>query len=130
MTALRRNINAARELDDFLEVMPKYHCRILFTARSRYESRICPEAGELMAQELLKLTGPVLLCRRKGLWVLMISLAAPRMVEIKRPLTLRRQTSTRIRPWQSQCWGISGNYLHHEFWSEVPELGFRSIFLF
>lgn len=38
-----------------------------------------------MAQELLKLTGPVLLCRRKRLWVLMISLAAPRMVEIKRP---------------------------------------------
>lgn len=51
------NFNVTREQDDFLDVMLKYRCRILFTTRSRYESQISLEVRELMVDELLELMG-------------------------------------------------------------------------
>ena len=41
----------------FLDVMLKYRCRILFTTRSRYENHISLEVGELNPDTLLELAG-------------------------------------------------------------------------
>lgn len=49
------NFNASREQDEFLDVMLKYSCRILFTTRCRYENQITLEVAELDSGTLLKL---------------------------------------------------------------------------
>lgn len=49
------NFNASREQDEFLDVMLKYSCRILFTTRCRYENQITLEVAELNSGTLLKL---------------------------------------------------------------------------
>ena len=43
--------------DQFLNVMLKYRCRILFTTRSRYENHITQEVSELNPDTLLELVG-------------------------------------------------------------------------
>lgn len=49
------NFNVSREQDEFLDVMLKYSCRILFTTRCRYENQITLEVAELNSGTLLKL---------------------------------------------------------------------------
>jgi len=44
------NFNVTASQDQFLDVMLKYRCRILFTTRSRYENHISLEVGELNRQ--------------------------------------------------------------------------------
>ncbi len=51
------NFNVTREQDDFLDVMLKYRCRILFTTRSQYENQISLEVKELLMDKLLELMG-------------------------------------------------------------------------
>lgn len=51
------NFNTTTERDDFLDVMLKYRCRILFTTRSRYERHISLELTELPQDKLLELMG-------------------------------------------------------------------------
>ena len=51
------NFNTTMGQDDFLGVMLKYRCRILFTTRSRYESHISLELTELSQDKLLELMG-------------------------------------------------------------------------
>ena len=51
------NFNVTTGRDDFLDVMLKYRCRILFTTRSRYESHISLELTELSQDKLLELMG-------------------------------------------------------------------------
>ena len=43
--------------DQFLNVMLKYRCRILFTTRIRYENHITQEVSELNPDTLLELVG-------------------------------------------------------------------------
>jgi len=49
------NFNVIASQDQFLDVMLKYRCRILFTTRSRYENHISLEVGELNPDTLLEL---------------------------------------------------------------------------
>ena len=51
------NFNVTASQDQFLDVMLKYRCRILFTTRSRYENHISLEVGELNLDTLLELMG-------------------------------------------------------------------------
>lgn len=51
------NFNVTASQDQFLDVMLKYRCRILFTTRSRYENHISLEVGELNPDTLLELVG-------------------------------------------------------------------------
>lgn len=51
------NFNVTASQDQFLDVMLKYRCRILFTTRSRYENHISLEVGELNTGTLLELMG-------------------------------------------------------------------------
>jgi len=51
------NFNTTASQDQFLDVMLKYRCRILFTTRSRYENHISLEVGELNSDTLLELMG-------------------------------------------------------------------------
>lgn len=51
------NFNVTASQDQFLDVMLKYRCRILFTPRSRYENHISLEVGELNPDTLLELVG-------------------------------------------------------------------------
>jgi len=51
------NFNVTASQDQFLDVMLKYRCRILFTTRSRYENHISLEVGELNPDTLLELEG-------------------------------------------------------------------------
>ena len=51
------NFNVIASQDQFLDVMLKYRCRILFTTRSRYENHISLEVGELNPDTLLELVG-------------------------------------------------------------------------
>ena len=51
------NFNVTASQDQFLDVMLKYRCRILFTTRSRYENHISLEVGELNSDTLLELVG-------------------------------------------------------------------------
>ena len=51
------NFNVTASEDQFLDVMLKYRCRILFTTRSRYENHISLEVGELNPDTLLELVG-------------------------------------------------------------------------
>ena len=51
------NFNATASQDQFLDVMLKYRCRILFTTRSRYENHISLEVGELNPDTLMELVG-------------------------------------------------------------------------
>ena len=51
------NFNAAASQILFLEVMLKYHCRILFSIRSRYENNVSLRVGELKSEALLELVG-------------------------------------------------------------------------
>ena len=51
------NFNVTASQDEFLDVMLKYRCRILFTTRSRYENHISLEVGELNSDTLLELVG-------------------------------------------------------------------------
>ena len=46
--------------DQFLDVMMKYCCRILFTTRSRYENHISSEVGELDPDTPLELSARLL----------------------------------------------------------------------
>ena len=48
------NFNVTASQDQFLDVMLKYRCRILFTTRSRYENHISLEVGELNPDTLLE----------------------------------------------------------------------------
>ena len=49
------NFNVIASQDQFLDVMLKYRCRILFTTRSRYENHTSLEVGELHTDTLLEL---------------------------------------------------------------------------
>ena len=49
------NFNVTASQDQFLDVMLKYRCRILFTTRSRYENYVSLEVGELNPDTLLEL---------------------------------------------------------------------------
>lgn len=51
------NFNVTASQHQFLDVMLKYRCRILFTTRSRYENHISLEVGELNSDTLLELMG-------------------------------------------------------------------------
>ena len=51
------NFNVTASQDQFLNVILKYRCRILFTTRSRYENHISLEVGELNPDTLLELVG-------------------------------------------------------------------------
>ena len=51
------NFNVTASQDQFLDVMLKYRCRILFTTRSRYENHISLKVGELNPDTLLELVG-------------------------------------------------------------------------
>ena len=51
------NFNVTASQDQFLDVMQKYRCRILFTTRSRYENHISLEVSELNPDTLLELVG-------------------------------------------------------------------------
>ena len=51
------NFNVTASQDQFLDVMLKYRCRILFTTRSRYENHISLEVGELNPDTLMELVG-------------------------------------------------------------------------
>ena len=51
------NFNVTASQDQFLDVMLKYRCRILFTTRSRYENHISLEVGDLNPDTLLELVG-------------------------------------------------------------------------
>ena len=51
------NFNAVAAEDEFLDVMLRYRCRILFTTRSRYEHQTCLEITELSREALLELMG-------------------------------------------------------------------------
>ena len=51
------NFNVTASQDQFLDVMLKCRCRILFTTRSRYENHISLEVGELNSDTLLELMG-------------------------------------------------------------------------
>lgn len=51
------NFNVTVSRDQFLDVMLKYRCRILFTTRSRYENHISLEVGELNPDTLVELMG-------------------------------------------------------------------------
>lgn len=51
------NFNVTASQDQFLDVMLKYRCRILFTTRSRYENHISQEVSELNPDILLELMG-------------------------------------------------------------------------
>ena len=51
------NFNVTASQDQFLDVMLKYRCRILFTTRSRYENHITQEVSELNPDTLLELVG-------------------------------------------------------------------------
>ena len=44
------NFNATASQDQFLDVMLKYRCRILFTTRSRYENHISLEVGKFFPE--------------------------------------------------------------------------------
>ena len=50
-------VNVTASQDQFLDVMLKYRCRILFTTRSRYENQISLEVGDLNPDTLLELVG-------------------------------------------------------------------------
>ena len=54
------NFNVTESQDQFLDVMLKYRCRILFTTRSRYENHISLEVGELNMDTLLEPVGKFL----------------------------------------------------------------------
>ena len=51
------NFNVTASQDQFLDVMLKYRCRILFTTRSRYENHITQEVSELNPDTLRELVG-------------------------------------------------------------------------
>ena len=51
------NFNTTASQDQFLDVMLKYRCRILFTTRSRYENHISLKVDELNPDTLLELVG-------------------------------------------------------------------------
>ena len=51
------NFNAVAAEDEFLDVVLRYRCRILFTTRSRYEHQTCLEITELSREALLELMG-------------------------------------------------------------------------
>ena len=51
------NYNVTASQNQFLDVMLKYRCRILFATRSRYENHISIEVGELNSDILLELVG-------------------------------------------------------------------------
>ena len=51
------NFNVTASQDQFLDVMLKYRCRILFTTRSRYENYITQEVSELNPDTLRELVG-------------------------------------------------------------------------
>ena len=51
------NFNVTDSQDQFVDVMLKFRCRILFTTCSRYEKHISLEAGDLKPDTLLELVG-------------------------------------------------------------------------
>ena len=60
------NFNVTASQEQFLDVMMKYRCRILFTIRSRYENHISLEVGERNSDTLLELAAPFSENRRKA----------------------------------------------------------------
>lgn len=59
------NFNMIGDQDEFLDVMLKYRCRIVFTTRSRYENQISLEVKELPTDTLLALMGQFYDAERK-----------------------------------------------------------------
>lgn len=69
------NFNVSRDQDEFLDVMLKCRCRILFSTRSRYENQISLEVAELPVDSRLELMGKFYDAGRKnGLLEAMIGL--------------------------------------------------------